>query len=514
VRRCRSENVPLVQTDRPGLITDATRARLERARHAATAAECAAAIADLETQPATDRTALEWSALGRLYAQTARRSEAMAAYRAAAIVGPTSAAALCNASYGCRDEDREAEAIAVLRLAVRRDPHLADAWHNLAAALRNVGDLDIAAACFAYAATLWDEAITQVGLSEVSVELGDTATALAAAETAIARAMPGSATDVDARFTRGLAHLLNGDLIAGWDGYAARLEQPAFRITAPKGLPAWRGPHDRASHVYVWREQGIGDEVRFLSCLSDLARDVPRCTVHCSPRLAEIVMRSFPNVHVTATSTPPNDADAHVALGSLPQYYRPVVDAFPGTAYLVADDAAVVHWRARLADLGPERTIGLSWRSRVATNRRNLSYPDLASLRALTQLSNVTFIDLQYDHQPDELAELQSLLDGRLHHIDDLDLLNDIDGVLALCGALDGVISVGNTVVELAGAVGTPAAQLGSGHSPLTFGRTTSAWHARTTYCTKQPADPWSTALDAAVTVLTLQFSDQGKEQQ
>ncbi len=71
-------------------------------------------------------------------------------------------------------------------------------------------------------------------------------------------------------------------------------------------------------------------------------------------------------------------------------------------------------------------------------------------------MSGVRFVDLQYGDTADERAAVEAELGVSLIHVPELDLREDIDGVAALIAACDLVISISNTTVHLAAALGKP----------------------------------------------------------
>lgn len=478
-------------------------AAFDLAQRASTPEEYRRAIDALELFADDVKDANIYTMLGRMYREIRSNERATAAFRAASLLDPDHAGLLSNTTCFLRDFDREAEAIAMLKCALRRDPHLVEAWHNLGAMLRNTGDLELALACFREAGGESPSALTELGIGEILLPLGYPVDAIAHSDRAAKHSEPGSMLHIEAVMARGLARVATGDLGTGWDDLEARLQRFAFTALEPKGIPQWAGPGSSARHVLVWREQGIGDEMRFLSCLADLTNDVEKVTVRCSERLVPIITRTFAVDVVTGTLDVPETADAHLAMGSLMRHYRRTVDDFPtNSATLTPDPVQVNHWRDRLAAIDGRRKVGISWRSRIMTNRRNQHYPDFASLAQLSQCENVTWIDLQYDHSADELAELRSEWGMDIHHFEDLDLMNNIDGVCALTAALDAAVVVGNSVSEIAGSVGTRTFEMNIDHIPLMFGRTDSLWHPSVSMCTRAWSEPWTVAVDKTAAAL------------
>jgi tetratricopeptide (TPR) repeat protein len=485
---------------RPNATAIAEHNALHLAKRASTADEIAAAIAACTAIPELDRTISIWSQLGELYNKDNRAAESMAAFRAASLIEPEHPSVLCNVTFGARHFDRESEAIGILRAALRRDPNIPEAWHNLGSMARNVGMLELSVACFEQAATGWDNPMSSVGYAEVLMQLGRAQEAFEFANRVLPTLDSDSRAGIELHMCRGLAGMLLQQLELAWEDHEYRLKRPEFVPLVPTDLPQWNGAVPGQDHVLLWREQGVGDEIRYLSCLPDLLATVDRVTIRCNPRLARVIARSFPVEVVTGVRDVPEGIDAHLPIASAMRAFRPNVASFPTTpSYLVPDPARVEQFRTALATLGSGMKVGVSWRSRVLTNRRNHNYPDFESLRALGSVDDIQLIDLQYDHDPEELARMESDLGVRVHHLPDLDLLNDIDGVLALCAALDGVVTVGNAVAELAGAVGTPTQQLALAHSSLEFGFRQSVWHPNSTFHIKDWADPWSPAIASAV---------------
>jgi ADP-heptose:LPS heptosyltransferase len=81
---------------------------------------------------------------------------------------------------------------------------------------------------------------------------------------------------------------------------------------------------------------------------------------------------------------------------------------------------------------------------------------DLREWAPILRTPGVRFVDLQYGDTAQERAAVEAELGISLIHVPDLDLREDLDGVASLIGACDLVISISNTTVHLAAALGTP----------------------------------------------------------
>jgi hypothetical protein len=152
--------------------------------------------------------------------------------------------------------------------------------------------------------------------------------------------------------------------------------------------------------------------------------------------------------------------DRQIPIGSLGALLRTDDRAFEAQprVLLAADPARVKAMREALRAPG-RRLVGISWRSfqpraRGFLQRRKSA--SLAGFHSLSRRDDVELLDLQYG---DTAAERESFEaeGGRLRRVPELDLFNDIDGVLAAIEACDLVITTSNVTAHFAGALGKEA---------------------------------------------------------
>ncbi len=196
--------------------------------------------------------------------------------------------------------------------------------------------------------------------------------------------------------------------------------------------------------------------------------------------------------------------DAQVALGDLAQYFRPNWQSFPcpERGHLLADQARVRALRERLDD--GRTVIGLSWISRAPGIGRSKS-AELRDLQSLLRLPHCRFIDLQYGDTSTERAAIAQELGIHIERLQDIDTTNDLDGLAALIGACDYVVSVSNVTAQLAGAVGkTTWVMVPHGHARLWFWfheREDSPWYYRVRVKHQRRSQPWSELVSAITSV-------------
>ncbi|MFD1628029.1 tetratricopeptide repeat protein [Azospirillum griseum] len=444
--------------------------------------------------------------------------------------------ALSNLGVALLALDRAGEAADALRAALRPRPEDGRTLANLALALEQAGDTDRAGLIWWRALLLdpgsptgwagladlrqrqrrldgalkgWARALAlSPQRADWRYNLGNALHAAGRAVEADAAFRHALATDPSltlAAFNRGYAALARGDLATGWAGLEARFASGQALPDRRFRIPAWDGGDPAGKTLLVWREQGVGDELMHSACFPDLIARTGRVVIEADARLLPLFARSFPTALVRAATEDPQDADAHIAAGSLPRHLRPRLSDFPARAgWLRADPAAVERWRARFP--ADALTVGLCWRSRFMNAERAANYTTLDRWGPILTLPGLRLVNLQYDECEAELAEAEARFGVRILR-PDLDLLTDLDGAAALTSALDLVISAGTSVAEMAGALGVPVWRVGPGGEWTALGTGVRPWYPTMRLFTPPPNGTLDDALVAAGRALTQAMS-------
>lgn len=265
--------------------------------------------------------------------------------------------------------------------------------------------------------------------------------------------------DANLNLQRAQINLLLGNFAEGWAGYAYRgLAYSRQHRVLP--FKKWRGQNIAGKCIVVLAEQGLGDQVMLASCLSDLLTLGPaRVVVEVIARVAPTLARSFPQCEIVYTkqdrgmawATTIGEVDYFVPLGDLPHYFRNSVEAFPGQAYLKVDPDRVAYWRQKLEATGPRPWIGVSWRGGLQATRRVLRSMSPSELAPMTASVDATWISLQYGSVEEDL-KIAAASGVVLTHWNEA--IADLDEFAALIESLDVVVTVCNTTVHYAGALG------------------------------------------------------------
>lgn len=372
--------------------------------------------------------------------------------------------------------------------AVKLRPSYREAWENQGVVLQDMERLD--EAIDAYRQALKIDRCSRVA----NRNLGNVLRVVGRIEEALKHyqaAVDCGPLDSDIVFGYGATMLSTGDYANGWRLYEWRFWSPEFLERNPPyrvPLPRWDGTDLHGKHLLVYGEQGVGDEIMFASCLADVSSQASKVTVLCEPRLASLFARSFEHIHIQAKEkSEPSPGlldscqpDWCVALGSLPRHVRGSATSFPAKPYLFAEQQAVAAWRRRLDALGDTLKVGISWRGGTETRARAARSVELERLAPLFGRQDVTIVNIQYGEHGEEIAAFNRNASNPLVTFPDVDPLRDMDGFAALLSALDLVITVDNSTVHLAGALGVPAWLLLPAHADWRWmrGRNDTPWYS------------------------------------
>lgn len=387
-------------------------------------------------------------------------------------------------------------AVAAYQIAVRHRPEYYQPAANLAVALQRLGKMDEAGHYFRHTLQLKpDEARLVSNYANYLQECGDIDSAESACRRAIEldndfagayvnlgaalvakghvyeairnfrAAVERAPEDGDAHANLGLALMLLGQFEEGcrenrWRWRAKRFMTPL----RPFSQPLWRGQDLAGKTLLLWGEQGAGDEIMMMSQADKLVARAERLIVECDRRLVPLFKRSFPDLTIFPRDT--FKAPDPALLAERIDYQVPMVDTVSllarrpddlagRTPYLTADRDKVTAIRARYASLlGKKPKVGIAWFS-INKNRRQ-RIADLDYWKPILTNDKICLVDLQYGNRQDEREAAARKFDIDIFHDDTIDSWASLDDFAAQVAALDMVISISNTTVHVAGALGVP----------------------------------------------------------
>jgi len=426
--------------------------------------------------------------LSEAFRRLGKLNEAQAAAESAIANAPNNAAAhnaLGNVQLARGEIDR---AIDVFAHAVKLDPESADAANNMGAALTRAGQPQEALAWFnrALEMSLDDAGI----LANRGGALQAAGKVKAALET-LERAVMIDPTHVDARWNRGIARLLSGDLVGGFADYEIRWKLPEFKRRHTK-IPAWKGEDISGKRLLVHSEQGYGDTIHMIRFARHLAEQNIQVVVETHPPLKRL-LETAPGVEqvITRGEKIPGDIQLQVPIMSLPHLLRI-------TARRIPKDTPYLRASARPAESfgldGKSFKVGIAWAGRPThKNDRNRSL-SLDAFAPLLDIAGIDVYGLQVDGRAADIDKL-----GWGNKITDLSPhIEDFADTAAILAHLNLVISVDTALVHLAGAMGRPAWVLLPFAPDWRWGtkRTDCPWYPGLTLYRQPAIGDWTTVIE------------------
>lgn len=274
-----------------------------------------------------------------------------------------------------------------------------------------------------------------------------------------------------------LAERAAGDLGRGWDLEATRDTWPRFHRTL--GLPRrLRRDEPPPAGLLIAGEQGLGDELMYLSCLPDLLAECRDPVVEADYRLHPLLARSFPGLRLIARRMHEDAAGIVADYRAVMRDLGPPAFAFVGdlaaryrrrreaahAGFVAVDPERAAAWRAKIAAIrGDARlVVGISWTSMIQSRIRQSYNSSLEAMAEVLRVPGVRFVNLQYTDCRAETSAFRDRHGIDIWHPEDLDQRDDLDGVAALASTLDLAICAETSVCIIAGAVGCPTIRLGS----------------------------------------------------
>jgi hypothetical protein len=277
-----------------------------------------------------------------------------------------------------------------------------------------------------------------------------------------------------------------GDLVKGFNTYKRQKLSKVLFVSFADQYTQKLEDIINANSPLVLASWGPGDEIRFSPLYSLLFKLNVSITFTCEPRLYKLLSQRYPAVKFISVkrsrrlniidaekySQLPHSSLHHLmdnALLTELHKFDKVTLLNDICSELVEDhiqSLQTLDFRILKSSISPfiinkvrqlrnnnKTLIGLCWQSPLESVRRNEHYFMLADMAPLFKLENVIFVNLQYDSYK-EIEQIKKIYNKVLVDTN-IDLFNDFLGSCYLMQHLDIIVSVGTSVLELAGFSGT-----------------------------------------------------------
>ena len=372
---------------------------------------------------------------------------------------------LCNI-YQSLGKSEECLKLSVKAIEIR--PNSMIAYNNLGTAFGDLNMVKEAREALSIAHQIDPTYVTTaINLGQIEVKLGRFLEGSLIYEKLLALKKISPAELALVKYYLAFCYLHLGEISKGWDYYeygsGSLLPATAFRSRRRFNQPQWNGESIDGKTLLIWREQGLGDEIEFSTCLTDVYEAGHKVILECDPRLVDLYQRTFPAFLVRPESIRDNfypamdDFDIQCAVGSLPRLFRRDIESFSREIIpLKIKESSIEDFKNRLTKYSGKKLIGICWRSGVFSVERNLNYTALIDWTELLGQSDFQFVNLQYGDCEAELQKIEETIGIKILRWHDLDLRNDLENLFGLIKNLDAVVTVGTAVGSIAASCNVP----------------------------------------------------------
>ncbi len=396
------------------------------------------------------------SNLGGILHKTGKFEEAISKYNQSLKINPQYTMAYSNLGNTLFELGRFEEAIASHQRAIQIDPNYVDGYSNLGKALTKLGKFEEAIKNYKKAISLNPD------FAETYSNLGNTLAELEKFEEAIINHQKSITINPkykEALFNESVIHLGLGEFEKGWKQYECRFETSSIPPRRYKTKNLWEGSYLDGT-LLVWAEQGIGDQILFISMIPDLKKYAKNIIIEIDKRLVDLFKRycdqaNFLNIKIVASKNQKliNNFDKHIAMGSLGQYLRNSEKSFKTTPkrYLISSKLKEQELKEKFFR-NKKFNVGICWKTLNKKQQfRNIQLEKMLSILSNT---NCNFVNLQFGEFDKDLQYLKQKHGINIQKVTDVDNYNDLDGLAALINCLDLVITIQNSTAHLACALG------------------------------------------------------------
>ena len=208
-------------------------------------------------------------------------------------------------------------------------------------------------------------------------------------------------------------------------------------------------------------EQGIGDQILFLSVMEEAIAEFKNIFLIVELRMKSLIERSFPQLQVGLPGLLESwqhnalKKNGYIPLGSLPGRYRQSVESFTNykKAFLQVNGDLYVQYQQQLRSIANGRPIvGISWSGGYWAAQKRAKGLAIENWLPIFERGALC-VNLQYG---DTAKEEQFLKDKGFEFITfpNVDYKKNLEDWLAIAAACDGIISVSTALVHFAGACG------------------------------------------------------------
>lgn len=369
------------------------------------------------------------------------------AYRRVTLCAPNTMEGWLGLGTSLAALNQHEQAREVFAQGIEHLPENASLRNALGVQLKRDGDLDGAEASFRASLDLYNQGAApwyNLGNTLLQLHRPDEA------DKAFTQALKITPTYAEAHAHKGMAFMMKGDFTHGWPEYEWRWQGHNFP-NQQADAPLWDGSALKGQTLLLTTEQGFGDAFQFAQFIPQVAqRSEAHIIVSAQAPLVELFQSVEGVDEVFARNTPLPAFQAQAPLMTLPFILSTALEDLPTspTPYMTAPPHSLSKWAQRVKNL-PGRKVGLAWRGNPEQAHNLYRSCHSQHLKPLLDVEEASFVCLQTNATPEELATLSGIHNFGAE-------FQDFSDTAAVMSQLDLIISVCTSTAHLAGALNRP----------------------------------------------------------
>ena len=258
----------------------------------------------------------------------------------------------------------------------------------------------------------------------------------------------------EVKYILGQLQIYNQEFQEGWKNFRSRWFYSRYKHQPFKSSKNLLSSTSDKKNVFVWAEQGIGDQIMYGSMFSEMANLSKRLIVKFDKRLIKVFKNKHPNIKFVGdySELTEDEFDFHLPFGNLGGFLRNNLKSFKNSKKPYVDFDEKIVKKVREKYKKNNFLVGISWTSYNGLLKEDKSIY-LKNLIPILKLKNINFIDLEYKNSEIEKDEIYKKIGIKINSVKEIDIFNDMLGLSSIISACDLVITCSNVNAHMAGAL-------------------------------------------------------------
>ena len=258
----------------------------------------------------------------------------------------------------------------------------------------------------------------------------------------------------EVKYILGQLQIYNQEFQEGWENFKSRWFYSRYKHKPFKSSKNLLSNISKKNNVFVWAEQGIGDQIMYGSMFSEIANLSKKLIIKFDKRLIKVFKNKHPNIRFIADyeELTEEEFDVHLPFGNLGAFLRNDLSSFKNSKKPYIDFDKKISKKVREKYKKDNFLIGISWTSYNGLLKEDKSVY-LKNLIPILKLENINFIDLEYKNSEIEKNEIYKKNNVKINRVDEIDIFSDMLGLASIISACDLVITCSNVNAHMAGAL-------------------------------------------------------------